>query len=119
MRHKTMIGGALGTALFAAALIAAPGAAAAATLGSEAKPVHADMPAGQRAYLRRLRCADGNAPTYQRAGNVGPGPDGHIVDLYEVLCADSEPGRSEIYMDMYHGGHVEDEAVPGFAIVPG
>ena len=114
IRSRTIIAMLLPGIGFAAAT-----AAQAAELGSDAKPVLADMPPGQRAYLDRLRCADGNAPAYQRVGNIGPGPDGHIVDLYDVTCDGSEPARTGIHIDMYHRRHVEDEAVPGFTIVPG
>lgn len=87
-------------------------------LGSERNPVRANMPEGQRAYLRRLRCADGSAPAFQRMGNMGAGAFGSIVDLYEVRCEGSTPARSEIYMDMYFPDHVEQRAVAGFRITP-
>ncbi len=86
-------------------------------LGSEKNPVRADFPPGQRAYLARLRCADGKAPTFARIGSAGIGPYGNIVDIYDVRCDGSEPAKSEIWMDMYHKRHVEKEAVPGFTIV--
>jgi hypothetical protein len=34
-----------------------------------------------------------------RVGNVGAGPDGHILDLYEIPCA---RGSVQVYVDMYH-----------------
>lgn len=83
-------------------------------LGSKANPVRADEPQGQREYLSRLRCQDGSRPNYKRAGNVGPGVYGYIVDAYVVNCGDAAPGNTEIYMDMYHGGYVEQELVKGF-----
>lgn len=86
-------------------------------LGSQENPVRAEMPPGQRAYLNRLRCKDGNAPRYERVGNFGVGVYGRIIDGYAVVCEGSEPAESMIFMDMYHPGHVEGEAVPGFAIV--
>lgn len=90
--------------------------AAAHPLGSERNPVRANMPYGQRAYLDRLRCADGQAPSYHRAGSSGSGPYGSIVDMYVVQCGDDgEP--VVVWMDMYHR-HVEQEPVPGFTIVP-
>lgn len=82
-------------------------------LGSAANPIRADGPGGQRAYLRRLRCGDGAAPRFDRRGNVGPGPFGTIVDLYDVRCADGS--GAEIHMDMYHE-HVEARAPAGFTI---
>lgn len=87
-------------------------------LGSAQNPVRANMPEGQRAYLSRLRCADGRAPTFQRMGSFGAGPYGSIIDGYEVLCTGSSPARTEIFLDMYHASHVEAAPVAGFTIVP-
>lgn len=83
-------------------------------LGSNENPVRTDAAQGQRAYLNRLRCADGSRPQYSRVGNVGEGVYGYIVDLYSVDCGDVAPGSTEIYMDLYHGGYVEQELVEGF-----
>jgi hypothetical protein len=52
-------------------------------------------------------CADGSTPlggermrgAQARVGNVGAGPDGHILDLYEVPCPE---GGRQMYVDMYH-----------------
>ncbi|MCL9998255.1 MAG: hypothetical protein NBV68_02640 [Erythrobacter sp.] len=93
-------------------------AAQAHPLGAKENPVRADMPGGQRAYLNRLRCADGKRPTYARVGNFGLGVYQRIIDGYEVLCEGSTPAKSMIYMDMYHPGHKEPAAVPGFTIEP-
>jgi|JI10StandDraft_1071094.scaffolds.fasta_scaffold12820_4 hypothetical protein len=84
-------------------------------LGSAKNPVRTTKPQGQHLYLSRLRCSDGNAPKFYRAGNVGVGPFGNIVDLYKVSCGEAEPRESDVYMDMYHGGFIESRAVPGFA----
>lgn len=89
--------------------------ASAKPLGSKENPVRAYKPDGQHAYLARLRCADGNAPTYERRGNVGPGPFKSIVDAYVVRCGDAEP--VDVFMDMYHD-HVENSPVEGFTIEP-
>ena len=83
-------------------------------LGSEKNPVRAAMPAGQRAYLARLRCADGSAPRYERGGSLGLGPYGNIVDGYNVTCEGADP--LWVVMDMYHAGYVEDRPLPGFTI---
>ncbi|MEN3747995.1 hypothetical protein TPR58_12535 [Sphingomonas sp. HF-S3] len=72
------------------------------------------MPEGERAYLGRLRCKDGAAPAYDRAGSMGEGPFGFIIDLYKVTCAAESP--VDVYMDMYHDGP-ENRPVPGFTIV--
>jgi hypothetical protein len=34
-----------------------------------------------------------------RVGNVGSGPDGHVLDLYEIPCPS---GPVRIYVDLYH-----------------
>ena len=86
-------------------------------LGSEENPVRAAQPQGQRAYLARLRCADGKAPQFTRSGNVGIGTFNNIVDAYVATCPGSEPASSNIYMDMYHAGYVETRPVPGFTVV--
>lgn len=88
-----------------------------ALLGSQANPVRANMPAGQRAYLSRLRCSDGTTPEFHRLGSFGEGPYGSIIDGYQVDCGDAAPGAATIFLDMYHR-YIENEAVPGFMIVP-
>jgi hypothetical protein len=84
-------------------------------LGSKENPVRAQDPAGQRAYLKRLRCPSGKAPSFERAGDVGPGIYGSIVDRYQVECKDGL--KAEVIIDMYHRGYVEKQPVPGFTIV--
>lgn len=91
--------------------------AAAHPLGSEKNPVRAQFPPGQRAYLARLRCTDGSTPRFDRAGSMGIGVYGNIIDNYTVDCGSAAPGRVQVYMDMYHSGYVEQRAVPGFTIV--
>lgn len=88
-------------------------------LGSMKNPVRAQMPEGERAYLARLRCGNGQAPVVEGRSNVGIGVYGNIIDAYSVNCGDAAPGRVQVHMDMYHRGHVETQAVPGFTIVPG
>lgn len=89
-------------------------AAQAHPLGSENNPVRAKGPEGERAYLARLRCADGNAPAFERQGSTGIGPYRNILDLYTVQCAGAAP--LSVYIDMYHK-HAEPAPVPGFTIV--
>jgi hypothetical protein len=85
-------------------------------LGSQGNPVRSEMPPGERGYLSRLRCPDGAAPAYQRAGSTAElSPYGAIMDIYKVACGSSPPVT--IFMDMYHPGYVERSAVSGFAIV--
>lgn len=86
-------------------------------VGSEQNPVRVNMPAGQRAYLSRLRCENGKKPKFERGGSVGANPFGSIVDVYKVECGKSAPGNVSVYLDMYHPRHHEDNAVPGFTIV--
>lgn len=83
-------------------------------LGTEANPVRCDNVSGEQHYLRRLRDQRGKSLAFSRVGSMGVGPYGNIVDLY-VVESDTVPQR-EIYMDMYHRGHVETKAVPGLFI---
>ena len=87
-----------------------------APLGSPSNPVKAHMPAGQREYLRRLRCPDGEPPKFERVGSLGPGPYGKIIDGYKLECPGAEP--SWVVMDMYHPGYRETAPVPGFSLAP-
>lgn len=87
-------------------------------LGSEKNPIRADMPRGQRAYLGRLRCQDGAVPAFSRVGSMGMSPYGSVVDGYEVVCPGGTPATTLLYIDMYHPGHDEQKAPPGFTIVP-
>ncbi len=86
-------------------------------LGTAQNPIRVDNPPGQMAYLRRLRCSDGSAPSFVRTGNLGPGVFGSIVDNYRVTCARGEPKVSNIVMDMYFPEHHETAPPPGFTIV--
>lgn len=91
-------------------------AAAVHPLGSQENPVRASDVSGQRDYLRRLRCADGKVPKFSRTGSFGAGIYGSIIDGYLVLCPGSEPAETMVFIDLYHPGHVEAGAVPGFTI---
>lgn len=82
---------------------------------SAKNPVKADMPAGQREYLARLKCPDGQRPEFHRGGSVGIGPYGRMIDVYVVKCSSFE---ANIYMDMYHPGYREHRAPEGFTIDP-
>ena len=88
-------------------------------LGSKENPVRADRASGQRAYLSRLVCTDGNPiVNFSRTGSVGVGPYGFILDLYVVLC-DTKQGEveHEVYMDFYHRGYIENEVAAGFGSI--
>jgi hypothetical protein len=83
-------------------------------LGSAKNPIRENMPAGQRAYLGRLRCASGEAPVAERAAGAGSvGVYGYIVDRYDVTCPGAAP--VQVYIDMYHDGP-EHRPIPGFSI---
>jgi len=87
-------------------------------LGSMQNPVRVGGPEGERAYMARLRCADGRPPRIGQRVNAGFGPFYMIVDVYPLDCGDAAPGRASLAMDMYHPEHREERAPPGFAIVP-
>lgn len=108
----------LGLGVSDAELERAVAAASAHPLGTRENPVRVGGPEGERAYIARLRCADGSAPTSARIGSAGVGAFGTIVDLYRVECGDAAPGTVELVMDMYHAEHGEDRAPQGFSIVP-
>lgn len=100
-------------------LAAAVAAANAHPLGSIENPVRVGGPEGERAYIARLRCADGSAPRVGQRGSMGIGAFGTIVDGYPLDCGAAAPGRVTVIMDMYHDEHREDRAPPGFVIVGG
>ncbi|MCK6592912.1 MAG: hypothetical protein L6Q76_35610, partial [Polyangiaceae bacterium] len=117
--------------------------AAAPMLGrTKEEAINVCQPMGQRAYLSRLRCPDGQPPRFGRRGNVGarnerkgsvtdedlirqmdmsrilgPGEiDYHVIDLYEVQCSDT---THEIFMDMYHCADPKTNKPPsGFTLAP-
>ncbi len=83
-------------------------------LGARTNPVRCDMPSGERAYLARLRDGNGNPVRFQRLGSFGAGPYGNVLDGYEVVAGTN---TVRVFMDMYHPGHVETNAIPGFTLV--
>ena len=84
-------------------------------LGSAANPVRASQPEGQRAYIARLRCGDGQAPAILGRYNIGQGPYGSIVDVYGLDCR--ADGRRDLALGMYHDW-IEDAPAAGFTSVP-
>lgn len=88
------------------------------SLGSPENPIRVYDPAGEVAYLRRLRCEDGRRPAFNRTGSAGLGPFDHIIDDYLVTCPGSKPAESHIFMDMYFPNYIETKAPEGFTIVP-
>lgn len=86
-------------------------------LGSRENPVRVHMPAGQQAYLSRLRCGTGAPAEFARVGSFGAGPFGSIIDGYRIRCG-GEERAGLMFLDMYHPEHREGSAPPGFTIVP-
>jgi hypothetical protein len=108
----------LGEAMPDAELEQAVAAAAAHPLGSVDNPVRVGGPEGERAYIARLRCANGTRPRVGPRADGGVGAFGTVVDLYALDCGAAAPGRFGLVMDMYHEEHREEHAPPGFGIDP-
>ncbi|HTU10848.1 MAG TPA: hypothetical protein VMG08_08100 [Allosphingosinicella sp.] len=87
-------------------------------LGTAQNPVRVNMPAGEHAYIARLRCADGSPPRVGVRANNGVGAFGTIVDVWPLDCGEAAPGRFNLFLDMYHPRHVETRAPEGFTLVP-
>ena len=101
-----------------AALEAAVAAAAAFPLGTLQNPVRVGGPAGERAYVARLRCSDGKPPVAGAKRPGGVGAFGSVVDLVPLDCGAAAPGRGDLLVDIYHEEHVETRAPAGFTLVP-
>ncbi|MEM6750412.1 MAG: hypothetical protein AAF612_08075 [Planctomycetota bacterium] len=86
-------------------------------LGSPDNPIRTHEPAGQQAYLARLRNLQGNPPAYRRIGPYGVGPYGYILDAYELTNPDTGE-TATLYLDMYHPGYREDRPIPGYQLLP-
>ncbi|HYD11240.1 MAG TPA: hypothetical protein VEC11_00165 [Allosphingosinicella sp.] len=84
-------------------------------LGSLENPVRVGGPEGERAYLGRLRCADGAQPRIGARHEAGVGAFGSVVSAYELNCAGQ---ASRIAFDMYHEEHRETRAPAGFTLRP-
>jgi hypothetical protein len=61
------------------------------------------VPGDGYAYVKRLRCSDSQPFEIISRANVGDGPDGHFVDQFTIVCADTKH-IVELYVDMYHPG---------------
>jgi len=84
-------------------------------LGSFENPIRVCLPAGQRNYLSRLVCKNGNHPlSFERGGSVGIGPYGNMLDVYIVKCGETEAEKFNVYMDMYHKDNKETRPAEGF-----
>ena len=91
-------------------------AAAAHPLGTVENPVRVGGPEGARAYLSRLRCADGTHPQVGPRSPGGVGAYGTVTERYALDCGASAPGRVALAFDFYHEEHVETHAAPGFSL---
>jgi len=91
-------------------------AAAAHPLGTERNPVRVGGPEGARAYIARLRCADGSRPQVGPRSTGGVGAYGTVTERYPVDCGGAAPGRVALAFDLYHAEHVETRPAPGFAL---
>ena len=100
------------------ALARAVSAADAHPLGTMENPVRVGGPHGERAYIARLRCSDGQRPQIGTRASAGVGAFGSIVDIYPLDCGAAEPGQVGLVLDMYHEGHRESRAPTGFTIDP-
>jgi hypothetical protein len=87
-------------------------------LGTARNPVRVNMPQGEHAYIRRLRCSDGSRPRVGERHNDGIGAFGTIVDVWPLDCGEAAPGRFDLVMDMYHPDHDETRAPEGFTLEP-
>ena len=96
-------------------LAAAIAAAEIHPLGSVENPIRVGGPEGERAYLFRLRCADGAVPRIGGRSDGGVDAYGTLSGVYPVTCA---AGTAQVHFDMYHEEHVEDRAPAGFTLSP-
>jgi len=108
----------LGLGVSDAELARAVAAADAHPLGSKENPVRVGGPDGERSYISRLRCADGQRPAIGTRNSHGTGAFGTIVDIYPLDCGAAAPGKAELVMDMYHAEHDETRAAAGFTLSP-
>jgi hypothetical protein len=84
-------------------------------LGTSENPIRVAGPAGERAYLAHLRCADGTAIRIGARHEAGIGAYGSVVGAYDVTCGGNS-GR--MVFDMYQEEFVESRAPAGFTLAP-
>jgi hypothetical protein len=82
-------------------------------LGTPQNPVRVAGPEGERAYLGRLRCANGSNAAIGARSNGGIGAFGSLVAAYDVTCGGE---RHRIVFDMYQEENVETRAPAGFTL---
>ena len=93
-------------------------AAAAHPLGTVQNPVRVGGPEGARAYIARLRCADGSTPRVGPRSSGAIGAYGTLTERYPLDCGAAAPGRVALSFDFYHEEHVETRPAAGFAFDP-
>ena len=64
-------------------------------------PIAVNGPQGQIDYLTCLECRCHHRFLFHRCGSMDPGPDGHIIDRFELVCT-RQTCHIKLYMDMYH-----------------
>ena len=70
----------------------------------KSNPIPVCSPNGEMEYLRSLRCKCDEPFDFERMGSYGLGPDGHVVDGFELVCKTGKHQITLLYMDMYHAG---------------
>ena len=85
-------------------------------LGTAANPVRVGGPDGARAYVARLRCADGSTPKVGASSAAGVGAYGTVVAAWPLDCGAAAPGAFPLVIDMYHEEHRETRAPEGFTL---
>ena len=91
-------------------------AASAHPLGTAENPVRVGGPEGERNYLARLRCSNGQTPVIGARAAAGTGAFGSVVASYALDCGAAAPGRTQLILDMYHAEHDERSAPAGFTL---
>ena len=91
-------------------------AAAVHPLGTLANPIRVGGPEGARAYIARLRCADGSALKVGARSDGGVGAYGTVTERYTLDCGAAAPGRVDVVLDVYHEEHRENRAPTGLSI---
>jgi hypothetical protein len=107
---------AIGSGNSDAAIEQAIAAASAHPLGTLENPIRVGGPEGERAYLARLRCANGRAPAIGAKTAAGIGAYGSLVDAWPVDCGAAAPGKVSLVLDKYHADHAEQGAPAGFQV---
>jgi hypothetical protein len=111
---------ALGVA--AAAALASGGAACArpdpaAPVGSHANPIRCSGKPDELDYLARLRCPDGAAAHWRRAGASGNSSAGTTQSLYRVRCTQLN-WETTIHFDRRRSPRDEQPAPAGLELAP-